>query len=293
MSLQRPMMFSKHLQKLPLDQVGPGLRGIGVESIDLTVRPGGHVAPERVEEDFPKVQQVLAESGVDIGMISTDIQDANDPVNQKVLRTAVKCGIKTYKIGYFKYDGFGTLRKRRDEVKRKLHELADLNRELGIHGGFHNHSGALVGASCWDVDYMLDGTDTPHIGVYFDPIHAVVEGGVGGWLQAMDLLSTRITMLGVKDFRWVDHLNLYKATRRNGWVLCTLDEGTTPWPDVIRYLQRINFNGPISFHPGYPGPKGLSDLDPPRALEQGKRDIALFRKWWDEATKDATSAPAA
>ncbi len=274
------MVFSKHLAGPPLPEVARRLRAIGIDAIDLTVRPKGHVEPERVEEDLPRATESLQKEGVRIGMITTGITDARDPHTPKILRTAQRLGIRHYKLGYYLYAGFGTLRRQREEVAARLRDLAALNREIGIHGGYHNHSAKHFGASLWDIDYVLDKIDGRALGLYFDPAHAVVEGGSHGWLMGMDLLQDRITMLAVKDFRWEDRRpRHYAGARRHGAVWCPLEEGNTPWPDVLKHLHQIRFDGPVSLHSEYQGSNSFADLSVDEVFEQTARDAALFKKW--------------
>ena len=47
--------FSKPLDKFGDDFIIDTLKMAGVDGIDLTVRPGGLVLPEKVEDDLPKV----------------------------------------------------------------------------------------------------------------------------------------------------------------------------------------------------------------------------------------------
>src|SRR5688500_11924668 len=57
-------VFSKHLQWLPFADVGPVIAESGFRAVDLTVRPGGHVLPERVEDDLPRAVETLRRSGL-------------------------------------------------------------------------------------------------------------------------------------------------------------------------------------------------------------------------------------
>lgn len=199
----RLMVFSKHLAGPPLEEVARHLRRMDIREIDLTVRAGGHVEPERVADELPLAAQKLAQEGVKIGMISTGITQANAQA-ETVLRAAKSLGIGHYKMGYFMYEGFGTLRKSHDEARARVLDLAQLNAQIGIVGGYHNHSDVFIGASLGDVDFLLDGTDARFLGLYFDPCHAVIEGGSRGWEMGLDLLRQRVVMLAVKDFRWVE-----------------------------------------------------------------------------------------
>lgn len=276
----RLMVFSKHLAGPPLDEVGRRLASIGIHEIDLTVRPGGHVEPARAADDLPAAVEALRRSGVRIGMVSTGITDARDAAARAVLEAVARAGIRYYKLGYFPYRAYGSLRELRAEVKARLTDLAQLNADLGIHGGYHNHSDTFFGAVLHDVAHVLEGTDPRHLGAYLDPAHAVIEGGSSGWKIGMDGLRGRVTMLAVKDFRWVEGKHRYAGGRRHSVEFCPLREGNTPWPEVLSLLRRDGFEGPISLHSEYQGCHSFRDLSVDEVFEQTAEDAKLFREWW-------------
>ena len=273
------MVFSKHLTGVPLDEAARALAGMEIPAIDLTVRPGGHVAPDKVEDELPRVATVLAAAGVRIGMITTNITDAADPLADRILKAAAALGVRYYKLGYYPYGGFGTLRKQRVEVAARLRDLASLSRERGMHAGFHNHSADFFGAVLADVAWVLDDIDPHDVGAYFDPAHAVIEGGSQGWLMGLDLLAYRVTMLAVKDFRWLEGRQGYAGARRHSALFCPLADGNVPWPEVLAVLRRLDFSGPVSFHSEYQGPHSFADLSSREVLAQTARDVTLFRQW--------------
>jgi sugar phosphate isomerase/epimerase len=273
------MAFSKHLMGLSLQELGQHLRAIGLTSIDLTVRPGGHVEPERVEDDLPRTAEILAAQGVSIGMITTAITRADENCSTRVLRTAATLGIGYYKLGYYYYDGFGTLRAQREEAVAQLRDLAALNQEVGIHGGFHNHSADSLGALPGDIDYVLRNVSPEAIGWYCDPMHACIEGGSAGWMMALDLLQERLTMLAVKDFHWLNSKHGYAGARRHSVLMCPLLEGNTPWQQVLALLHRINFQGPVSFHGEYSDVATFTSPMPQQVLQLLEKDLEVFERW--------------
>jgi sugar phosphate isomerase/epimerase len=279
MGFANVMMFSKHLKGLGLADAAGRLKAAGFSAIDLTVRPGGHVEPSAVEDELPRAAQVLKDNGIRIGMITTEITDAANPLAARILQAALRLGITHYKLGYYHYRGFGTLRKQRTEVAARLKDLAAMNLSLGIRGGYHNHCEDSLGASCWDIDAVLGDIPRTAIGVYFDAMHATVEGGSGGWRMAMDLIADRIIMLAVKDFRWVDGKHRYGGARRHSIEMCPLDVGNTAWPKVIDILRTVGFDGPISFHGEYQGQHSFKDLTSEQVIEQTAKDLELFRSW--------------
>lgn len=275
--------FSKHLAGLPLEEVAARLSAMGIQAVDLTVRPGGHVEPERVEDELPAAEQALATAGVSVAMITTAIIDAHPPVTARILHTAAELGIRYYKIGYYFYSGFGSWRKEREEAARKVSDLASLNNSIGIHGGLHNHSGDFIGALPGDLAYLLEGGSPEEIGCYFDGAHATIEGGLGGWRLALDILIDRITMLAVKDYRWIDDNPQQGTVRLHSPQFCPLENGNTPWPEILAILRRRNFDGPISLHSEYQGPSSFADLSVDGVIEQTGRDAIVLREWMQGA----------
>jgi len=56
-------VFSKHLQFLNYRDLAEAAAEIGFDGIDLTVRPGGHVLPERVADDLPRAVEAIRQAG--------------------------------------------------------------------------------------------------------------------------------------------------------------------------------------------------------------------------------------
>ncbi len=276
------MVFSKNLLGPSLGEIARRLRAMGVSSLDLTVRAGGHVEPSRAREELPRAQAELHAQGVEIGQITTNLTDAHHDDARAVLETAARCGIGFYKLGYFAYQGFGTLRKARDEARDRVRDLAQLSAEIGICGGFHNHSHNFIGASVPDIDFVL--SDQSAIGVYFDPAHASIEGGISGWEIGLDLLQERIVMLAVKDYAWVENGQGAGGRRfKVQWV--PLQNGNVPWPRVVEHLQTIGFDGPISLHSEYRGAHSFRDLCGEELWQQTARDTEVFRGWVEAARR--------
>src|SRR6516164_7802325 len=48
------IMFTKHLQEFSVAETARRVKALGFDGLDLTVRPGGHVVPERVGTDLPR-----------------------------------------------------------------------------------------------------------------------------------------------------------------------------------------------------------------------------------------------
>ncbi len=194
-------VFIKPLQSLSYDDLAAVIAKLGFDGIEATVRKNGHVLPERVEEDLPKLVEALAKHKLSCTVMATDINQV-DKLNERVLRTAAKLGIGLYRMGAFKYDLKKPVRSQLQALGPKVKELAVLNRSLGISAVYQNHSGKRsVGAACWDLHSMIEDIEPAEIGVAFDIRHAQVEGGLC-WPVHWNLLKDHVRAVYVKDFRW-------------------------------------------------------------------------------------------
>jgi hypothetical protein len=69
-------VFSKHLQWLDYGALAETVAATGFDGVDLTVRPGGHVLPERVQDDLPRAVEAMSKSGLNVDMMTTVIDNA-------------------------------------------------------------------------------------------------------------------------------------------------------------------------------------------------------------------------
>lgn len=267
--------FSKHLPSMDWERLGQAVKGSGFGGVDLTVRPKGHVAPERVASDLPRAVDAIRRHGLSVPMITTALVSADDPAARPTLETAARLGIRLVKTGYYSY-AYQDVRAELAAVVRQFNGLAALAASCGVTLGFHNHTGN-AGASGWDAAAIVDPTDPRAAGYYFDAAHAVVEGGVGGWRAFTALAAGRLTMVAVKDFEWA------KTERgwRPRWV--PLGAGVVDWHRHFADLAAARFSGPISLHLEYlDAPADVSTAER-RTLEAAARDLAFLRAGLERA----------
>ncbi len=268
---QQVCLFSKHLPNLPYREVAKTLRGLGFRSVDLTVRPQGHVLPERVAEDLPRAFAALREEGITVPMITTGLTSTEDPAARSTLVTAARLGVPYYKLGYYRYRTLAELGAILERTRAQVAGLVALGREHGIEAGFHNHSGTYVGAAVWDAWEILRSLDPRWVGFYFDPCHATIEGGLAGWNIGFHRLADRIKMVAVKDFYWEKAKGKWTAQQ------CPLGEGMVDWKTFFRQLAAIRFRGPISMHVEYEIPGETAAAKEANNLKAIARDFAALR----------------
>src|SRR5947199_7134500 len=92
-------IFSKHLQFISGEALAKAIAELGFDGVDITVRKGGHVEPERVARDLPALAAIFKQHGLEVPMITTDIVDAATPFAEDILKTMAGLGIHHYRFG--------------------------------------------------------------------------------------------------------------------------------------------------------------------------------------------------
>ncbi len=255
--------FEKPLLFLNYEETADFFAELGFDGIEAAVRPGGHVLPERVEEDLPRFVEALKKRGLEITVLTSAIGSATQPHAEKTLRTAAKLGIKRYRMDWFRYDLQKPIPPQLEALRPQLAELAAFNRSLGLTGLYQNHAGAtMVGASLWDIFNLLRDQDSKDMALAFDIRHATVEAGQS-WPTVFQLVKSHIGVAYFKDFAWDGD-----KTRN-----VPLGEGRVD-QKYGGMLKASGFTGPISLHVEYGEGK-----DRKVYAEAFRKDFATLRNW--------------
>lgn len=237
-------VFAKPMQWLSYADTAAMIAEAGYGGIDYTVRPAGHVLPERVEEDLPRAVDAARRAGLKVEMISTGITQL-DKHAEATVRTAAKLGIPYYRLGVFDYDLRLGVWESLQRLKPVLKDIAALNQAHNIHGAIQNHAGLRIGAGVWDLHELLRDHDPRWMGCQYDIRHATVEGGMS-WSVPLRLLAPWIRCTNMKDFSWTQEGR--KAVARTG----PLGDGVVDLDQYFKLVRELRIGGPISMHLEYP-----------------------------------------
>lgn len=276
-------IMSKFLQFLDVPGMAKAAASMCFDGVDLCVRPGAHIRPERVEQDLPRAVEIVRKAGLDVPMMTAAIVDDRSPHVQAILRTASGLGIRYYRWGGFTYKPDVPIAEQLEALKPRVKALADLNREHNMCAMYHTHSGpGQVGASIWDLWLLLKDFDPRWVSANFDIGHATVEGGYGGWVHDTRLILPYTRGLAFKDFRW-DRNAL--GEYRPHW--CPLGEGMVDFKRYLPLVKAAKFSGPVQLHIEYP--LGGVDVGAPKltisheeAFAAMRRDLVKLRGWFTE-----------
>jgi sugar phosphate isomerase/epimerase len=274
-------IFSKHLQFLKYQDLADAAKEMGFDGVDLSVRPNGHVLPERVEEDLPKAAEALRKAGLQPSLMTTAIDDANDSLDRKVIETASKLGFKNYRMNWLAYKGGEPMPTQIGRFEKQMRELSLLNRQYGLTGMYQNHSGRGVGSNIWEVWQLLKEVDKQFLGSQYDIRHAMVEGAES-WQNGFELIRDQVKSITVKDFKW---------GQTNGkWhvVDVPMGEGMVDFVSYFKLLKKYNIDVPVTLHIEYDlggaqsGATSIS-IDKKEVFNAMKKDLAKVREFWQQA----------
>ena len=145
-------VFTKPFNSLSFDTLADRIAELGFDGIEAPIRKGGHVEPAEVEDQLPKLVEALRKRDLEITVMASDVNDPNDPVTAKVLRTAAALGVRRYRMKYLNYDLKRSVVDQLDERRPRFRDLAAMNRDIGIRAVYQNHaSGRILGATLWDL----------------------------------------------------------------------------------------------------------------------------------------------
>lgn len=259
--------FTKPLQHLSYAEMAGKIAELGFDGIEAPVRPGGHVLPEKVEDDLPAMAEALKAKGLKVTVMTSGINEISDEQRtEAVLRTAASLGIQRFRMAYFKYDLSKPIRAQIPEFKAKLKDLVSLTNELGIKPIYQNHSGKnYFGAPLWDLGEVFGDFDPNEIGAAFDIGHATVEGAKA-WPLNFAMIRPYIDTVYIKEPAWHDN--------ELSWG--PLGEGAVD-KSFYTTLKSSDFSGPISLHVEYLGHKDPAMV--PTVLEAIGKDFATLKSY--------------
>lgn len=259
-------VFTKPFQSLSYDELADRIAEMGFDGIEAPIRNGGHIEPEQVPDQLPKMVEALRKRDLEITVMTSSINRVDQPHTEATLRTAASLGVARYRLQYFRYDLNQPIVEQVNEWRAALKELAALNRELGIQGVYQNHAGnRYFGAPVWDLHHAIADLPAEDMGTAFDIRHATVEGGQC-WPIQFNLMRPHLGVVYIKDAVW----------RNRRPVNVPLGEGMVE-QDFFPMLNRADYAGPISLHEEY-----LDHRDPdlvPDHLAAIERDFNTLKQW--------------
>lgn len=265
------VVFSKVYQELKLNfEESASLTGdAGLDGVDATVRANGEVPPDRVEEDLPLYVEALQKRKLRMPMITTGIVSIASPKAEEILRTARKCGVKYYRIGFIEHRKDVPREKLIAEARAHLKELALLNKQLGLCALVQNHSPSggktYLAGDLAEMRQLLADFDPDQVGMAFDIGHALSVHGMK-WREHFEKIKSCLRIVYVKD-----------AIRSGRWV--TFGQGEIGATGFFEMLLKMGYRSPISMHVEFDWAAPGKKKDRTLLLETLRSSLKTLRGW--------------
>jgi sugar phosphate isomerase/epimerase len=258
------VIFTKHLKELSIERLLDAMKAIGADGVDLCVRPGYPVSPDNVSDALPKAAEAFQAAGLSIPMVTapTDLTSVAAPYAAALFQACGEAQIPLIKLGYWSAptDAYLSVL---EEMKADVRGFAELGQQCGVRPCLHTHSGSNMGLNAAALMHVLRDFRPDEVGAYVDVGHLAVCGEPPALAFAM--AAEWLAVIGIKD---MDRVKTEKGTTTRTVVM---GEGFVDWPQVMGWLVKHDFRGPLSFHCEFPA-------DTTEALlEQAKKDIAYLR----------------
>ena len=244
---------------------------MGFDGIDLTVRPKGHVAPERVAEDLPRALDAIRAKGTH-GLDDHHRADLGEPPDgERDLRGGGQGGhqaregrlLEIRAEGRARGSGRDGTRSRRPR-RSSRRSTASPSASTTIRATSARRSGTSRRTS---TSSMRRRSATTSIRATRS-----MEGGGVGWKAATLLALPRMKMISVKDAFW--------EKGPKGWVAqhCPMGEGMVDWPWFATTIAHSPFAGPISVHVEYKIPGSTPEELRRNMMSAAKRDLEFTKR---------------
>lgn len=239
----RFVYFTKTLQSLDVAGLVGFCKEVGLDGVDLAVRPGYPVHPDNAVAELPRAFKTFKDEGLTIGLVTapTSLTDADTKQAQTIFEACGKAGVPAVKIGYFPYKG--KFEAELADARKKLGGFAKLAEKTGVKACYHTHSGSNLGGACAAMRLLLADFDPHRIGAFVDTGHTAINGGP--IRLELDMVRAWLSLLAIKDMVW--------EKTRDGWRnhVAPVGAGIVRWKEVGQGLKECGFDGTISLHAEY------------------------------------------
>ncbi len=260
----RYVYFTKTLRTLGIDELADFCKDVGLDGLDLAVRPGHPVNPDNATSALPAAAKMLRDAGLVIGLVSaaTDLNDPDSKTARPLFEACAAAEVPAVKIGYFPYRvPFDT---RLKEARTRMAGFARLAERTKVRACYHTHSGAFLGNNAASLRLLLQDLDPHHVGAFVDTGHTAVNGGP--IRMEMDIVRPWLSLVAIKDMVW--------EKKGDGWQyrVVPVGGGIVHWNEVGQAVKECKFTGTVSVHGEYEA----KDLAERRQLAKG--ELTLLKK---------------
>jgi len=168
--------------------LGEYVRGLGFDGIELPVRPGYQVEPERVMEDLPVAARQLEEVEVKVFSVA-------GPTDEATIVACAQAGVPIIRTMARIGQGESYLQAE-DRLQREYDALIPLLEAHGVTIGVQNHCNRFVSSGV-GLRRLIEKYDPRHVAAVWDAAHEALEGNLPD--LALDAVWSHLCMVNLKN----------------------------------------------------------------------------------------------
>jgi sugar phosphate isomerase/epimerase len=226
-------VFTKPWKTMPLPQLAAMVKQLGFDGIELPVRPGFQVEPEKVQTELPKAAKIFADGGLSIFSIA-------GPTDQRTIDACAIAGVKIIRINL----GIDPARGYRACIADFQHRCEALMPHLergGVTIGLQNHAGNDIGSALGLVN-AIEPFNPKHVAAVLDVAHCSLAGEPEE--IAIDIAWPKLCLVNLKSgIRKRVEDEQGEARWRVTWV--GAKQGFVSWAKTFRVLKGRGYDKPI------------------------------------------------
>lgn len=250
----------------PLPALADKLVELGVDGVELAVRPGYQVVPEHVGRDLPAAIRTLAQRGLQVRSIAGSVDEATIAAcgdgGVGIIRV---CAPIDMDIGYLASI---------DRYRRQFDAVLPLLDRFGVSVGVQNHYGNHVGSAVGML-HLIERYDPRHVCAVLDMAHCAVDGEPTA--MAVDIVKDRLN--GLVNFKSAFHRRANgpeeDAVYKVHWT--THQHGGYSWREFVHCLRAIEFSGAYCLPAEYSDPSGQGQRMGEDVLPFLREDVAHLK----------------
>ncbi len=225
-------VFSKPWKR-SIPQLGEKLASLGVDGLELPVRPGYPVTAENMQVELPKAVAELKKFGLTVCSVASTKDEATiaacGAAGVPILRDAIAIDMTK---GYLRSV---------DDHRRLFESLIPSLERNHVTLGIQNHCDHFVGSAIGLIHAIGDFAPH-HVGAVLDVAHCGLDGEPED--MAIDIAWSHLIMVNLKNaFRMRTNGPETAARWRTWWT--TGKHGFASWRNTAALLQAHNYAGPI------------------------------------------------
>lgn len=245
-------LFPKFFQCCDADRLAETARDCGFDAVDLVVRDGYWVTPERFAEEAPAFVKALARHNMKVEFATTGFSPEMLAQDDTPLRVMSDIGIRGFRMSYFSYDDNEPLFTQMDKARDSMRRMAEICAKHSIKAVYQIHHGdRMLIHHAYAALSLVDGLPAEYVGIMLDPGNQFHEG-IDNWKRAITTLGSYLAGMGMKDAQYVSAPD-DKASPSKGWskIWAPCQEGVTNWHVIAKALYEVKFQGVLNFQPFY------------------------------------------